>query len=113
MKTVKDWLTMYVEELRTRAHDPLFGGSAEARAAAAIAEELETRRRAFFNATPTIAEAAAESGYSPEQLRKLKSEGKWSGQRIDMPRRPGRLAPEAQGLTLAGQVLTRARRTGT
>jgi hypothetical protein len=113
VKTATDWLTLYVEELRQRASDPLFGGSAEARAAAAIAEELDARRRAYLYATPTTAEAAQESGYSAEQLRKLRKQGLWSGQRYDLPRRPGRTVPEARGLSLAQEVLSTRRRTGT
>lgn len=108
----KDWLTVYVEELRGRASDPLFGGSAEARAAAAIAEELETRRRAELYSTPSTAEAVAESGYSEVQLRKLRKSGAWSGQRYDLPRRPGTVVPEARGLTLAQEVLSHRRRAG-
>jgi hypothetical protein len=35
-----------------------------------------------------MAEAVKESGYTDVQLRKLKKAGKWSGRRVDLPRRP-------------------------
>lgn len=106
----KDWLTLYVEELHTRAEDRRKEGAPSAEVYARVAEELEARRRAALYSVPTPAEAAAESGYSQEQLRKLKRSGAWSGQRYDLPRRPGTPVPEARGLTLAQDVMRR--RTG-
>lgn len=103
----KDWLTVYVEELQTRAEDRRKEGAPSADVYARVAEELDARRRAALYSIPTTAEAVAESGYSAEQLRKLKRDGAWSGQRYDLPRRPGVVVTEARGLTLAQDVVRR------
>lgn len=104
MKT-KDWVTEYIEELHSRAVDRRQEGAASADVYARVADELETKRRAALLTVPTTAEAVAESGYSEAQLRALKSSGKWSGKRFDLPRRPGAVVLEARGLTLAQDVL--------
>lgn len=106
----KDWLTLYVEELHERADDRKKEGAPSAEVYARVADELEARRRAALYSVPTPAEASAESGYSQEQLRKLRKSGAWSGQRYDLPRRPGAVVPEARGLTLAQDIVRR--RTG-
>jgi hypothetical protein len=106
-----DWISDFVAELQHRAEDRRAEGAPSADVYARVASELETRRRAYLHSTPTIQEASDESGYSPEQLRKLKRDKLWSGQRIDLPRRPGKPLPESRGLTLAGEVLARAGRS--
>lgn len=108
-----DWVSEYVQELQHRADDRRAEGAPSADIYARVADELEAKRRAALYATPTMADAVEESGYSAEQLRKLRREGMWSGQRYDLPRRPGKRAPESRGLTLAQEVLSHARRTGT
>jgi hypothetical protein len=57
-----------------------------------------------------IATAVRESGYTDVQLRRLKKEGKWSGRRVDFPRRPGTVAPQLAGdrLSLAERVIARS-----
>lgn len=111
-----DFVVHFITELRKRAKDPLFGESAEARVAARIADELEAERAAFLTSAPSTAEAVKESGYSEVQLRRLKKEGKWSGLRQDLPRRPRPNAARPQLMTseqtsLADRIIRR-RRTG-
>lgn len=109
-----DFVEKFIQHLRGRAADPLFGGSAEAKVASRIADELEAERVAYLNAAPPMAEAVKESGYSEVQLRRLKKEGKWSGLRKDLPRRPQRpTLPGPQrvsdGRSLAERVVSRRR----
>lgn len=109
MATPSDWVTEYIEMLRQRAADRRAEGAPTADLYDRVASELEDRRRAHLYSTPTTADAALESGYSPEQLRKLKRDGHWSGQRYDLPRRPGAAPrPETRGLTLADQIMLKA-----
>lgn len=106
-----DFVAEYVSELRERAKHPLFSDSPEAKIAARIADELESKRIAHLSEELPIAEAAKESGYSPVQLGRLKTEGKWSGRRADLPRRPGTVRLTVVGApSLAERVI--ARRAG-
>lgn len=105
-----DFVQQFVTQLRDRAQDPLFGDSAEAKVAARIADELEAIRLAYLSAELPMADAVKESGYTDVQLRKLKKEGKWSGKRIDLPRRPRPVTLQhvSDGLTLAERVIARS-----
>jgi hypothetical protein len=106
-----DFVTEYVIELRERAKHPLFGDSPEAKIAARIADELESKRIAHLSEELPMSEAVKESGYSAVQLGRLRNEGKWSGRRADLPRRPGLVRLAAVGAaTLAERVI--ARRAG-
>lgn len=104
-----DFVETFVTQLRDRAQDPLFGGSPEAKVAARIADELEALRRAHLEEVIPMAVAVRESGYTDVQLRRLKKEGKWSGRRVDLPRRPGSvtLKPVGERLSLAERVIAR------
>ena len=107
-----DFVEQFVTQLRERSQDPLYRDSAEAKIASRIADELEARRMEHLTAEMPIAEAARESGYTDVQLRRLKKEGKWSGRRADLPRRPRPSAPQrvAERQSLAERVI--AQRTG-
>lgn len=108
-----DFVEKFVTQLRERSQDALYKDSAEAKVAARIADELEAHRSAYLSAELPMAEAVQESGYTDVQLRKLKKEGKWSGRRVDLPRRP-RPVPlhrVGDGLTLAERVIARATST--
>lgn len=78
-----------VATLRKRASDPLFGDSAEGRVAAKIADEVETAFDAYQNERLSTSQAAAESGYSRNQIRLLRINGVISDRRCDLPRKPG------------------------
>jgi hypothetical protein len=101
-----------VATLRARAADPLLKGSETARMAAALADEIESRRQAFLLEEIPIADAVRESGYSEANLRRLRRAGKWSGRRADLPQKPGASTPApVNGTpTLAEQRLMRAQR---
>jgi hypothetical protein len=64
-----------VATLRARAADPLLKGSETARMAAALADEIESRRQAFLLEEIPIADAVRESGYSEANLRRLGGQG--------------------------------------
>jgi hypothetical protein len=100
-----DWISEYLEELKQRVADRRLEESPAAGVYAHVVRELEERRDAALATLPTIPEAAAESGYSPEQLRKLRRDGVWSGQRHDLPRRPAKRLPESRRLTLSEEIL--------
>lgn len=94
--TPTDFVTAFVAELRTRAADPLVADSTEAKAVRRVADELEAHYAAHQLTAPTMAEAVAASGDSDVELRRLKREGKWSGQRADLPRRPTANVPHSE-----------------
>jgi hypothetical protein len=113
-----DFVIEFIKELRKRASDPIFDGSAEAKVVSKIADELEANRVAYLSEKPPMAEAVKESGYSEVQLRRLRKEGKWSGLRADLPRRPRpasvRSGPQlmsGEHSSLADRIIRR-RRTG-
>lgn len=114
--TATDFVVGYISELRQRAEDRRAEGSSLAAVYERVANELEAARARFLNEEPPIEEAVRDSGYSEVQLRRLRREGKWSGRRADLPRRPRPSAPQPAGErpTLAEQVLARrrARRSG-
>ena len=77
-----------------------------------VADELDGAWRAWREAELTLAEAAAESGYSTDRLRELVAEGRLPAagapwelrvRRADLPRRPGRPAAGAVE-ALAAQI---------
>lgn len=84
-----DFVEGFIDRLRTRAADPLFGGSAEARAAAAIAEELERAYVAHQDERLTARQAAEESGFTVQAIRVWRAERRISDRRRDLPRKPG------------------------
>ena len=107
-----DYVEVFIGELRERAADRELESSPTAGVYRRVAEELEAKRIAFLNAEPTLEEAMRESGYTDAALRRLKREGKWSGRRIDLPRRPGHPPPVREQGTLAENILRNRRRVG-
>lgn len=88
---IETFVATYVRELRDR------GGAAhvneDGKASAfymVLASELEARLATYVNEELTYAQAATESGYSEDSLRKLVAAGQWSKRRRDLPRRPRR-----------------------
>jgi hypothetical protein len=88
------------------------GATGQAAVLHRVADELDAAWRAWREAELTIAEAAAESGYSTDRLRELVAEGKLPAvggrgelrvRRVDLPRKPARPAAGVVE-TLAAQV---------
>lgn len=106
-----------VEWMRRQADDlQRFGASGEARAVEACIAHVEEEWIAWSAENLTVAEAAAESGYSEAHLRRLLAEcriensgaeGRPRIRRADLPRKPNR--QPADEIDLVGEVL-RARR---
>lgn len=85
----RDFVLEFIDELRRRATDSIFGGSAEARVCARIANELEAKRAAYLEEEVSIAEAAEITGYDASSLRRWRAQGTISLCRRDLPRKPG------------------------
>lgn len=130
----RDFVSGFAETIRARISDPLVAGSSEARAVAALLDEMEEAYAAFLDERLTPQQAAAESGFSDRHIRLLRAQGVISDRRRDLPRRPGhglvrgpqRVAAAGQGTApgvapdpaaVADQLLNararRGRRTGT
>lgn len=84
-----DYATSYIAELRGRAADPMFSGTAEAKVCLRIADELEAKRLAWLAEEVSLQEAELITGYSAAQLRRLQRDGKLTLRRGELPRRPG------------------------
>jgi hypothetical protein len=83
------WADRYVELLRERAQTfKLHGDVRGATMAELHAREIEQERQAWEDEEISNEEGAALSGYHPDMLRRLRKEGKWTGKRKDLPRRP-------------------------
>ncbi len=91
-----------------------FGARAQAEAVERCAEELEGAARRWWLEELSVAEAAAESGYSEERLRELVREGKVEGhgdgearsirvRRCALPKKPA--PPRSRELTQVAQRL--------
>jgi hypothetical protein len=107
------FVAQFAAGLRGKASDfRIYGATDTAQAFERIAQELEDAFRSWWLESLTVAEAAAESGYSEERLREMAREGllphaKGDGSRghlriarCDLPRRPvahGR-APTLSGI---------------
>lgn len=83
----------YVKELLSRSKRAAADDPKVAAVYSCLAEELASRAQAFYRTELSIGAAAAESGYTPDSLRRLKADGLWTGTRIDLPRRPAEKAP--------------------
>jgi hypothetical protein len=84
-----DFVQQFVADLRAHAADPYLGGSAEGRLLATIADRLERAYEAHQAAIVKPTQAAAESGYSRQQIHLLRRKGVISDRRGDLPRKPG------------------------
>jgi len=115
-----DFVASFIGELRQRAEDRQSEGSPAAAVYARVADELETRMRAWELEEVTLREAHAITGFSESQLRRLLADGKTTLRRGDLPRKPGhgvRRAPRLTGASpslaediLTGQTQARTRR---
>lgn len=108
--TGRDLVGDFIAELRRRASDAVFGGSAEARVCARLADELEARRAAYLDEELTVVEAAEITGYDESSLRRWRAAGTITLCRRDLPRKPGhgvQRAPRAvsQRPSIADEVL--------
>lgn len=114
-----EFVATFCSELRQRSIDRAKENAASAGVYARVADELEQGYREFLQQEMTIEEAARESGYNREVLRKMRKSGVWSGRRVDLPTKPRRQprrtdAPESagargrrRGLTLAQEITGR------
>lgn len=85
----KHWAELLVEEIRQAADKVrTFGDPRSADVMDKHAALIEQRRQAWDDAELTNAEGAIESGFTPDRLRQLRKDGKWSGKRKDLPRHP-------------------------
>ena len=95
------FVAAFVARLRDRATELRTFGAAEAAAACeAVADGLEREFVAWWSAEVSVADAAQESGYSEDRLRRLVRQGRIPDQRApgsqgevrirrsDLPRRP-------------------------
>jgi hypothetical protein len=110
------FISQFIAALRAREELLRDYGANEAAAACGqIANELELAFREWWLAELPVAEAAAESGYSPERIRELVREKRLPDQRADdrgeirvrrgdLPRRPGPPSPNSAVEALAGRL---------
>ena len=94
-----------------------YGATEAAATCGQIAHELELAFREWWLADLPVAEAAAESGYSPERIRELVREkrlpdqrapgtrGEMRVRRADLPRRPGPVPPSDAVERLASRLI--------
>jgi hypothetical protein len=112
------FVTQFAGKLRARATDlRAYGASDAAQCCERVAQELEDDFRSWWLQSLTVAEAAAESGYSEERLREMTREGtiphvKGEGARghleiarCDLPRRPASPKRDPSVTKLAGRLL--------
>lgn len=94
----KHWADVYVDELRLESERmKAYGDERGAKMCEETARQIEQRRAAHEDEEITAVQAAAESGYSEQQMRNLRRQKIWSGRRRDLPRRPA-FAPVLSGV---------------
>ena len=80
----------FISELRTKAEDfRKYGDEVRANMCELHANDLEAKRATYLGEELSIAQAAAESGFSERQLKRLRTAGVITLRRGDLPRRPG------------------------
>jgi len=114
-----DFVRQFAGELRRRSVDREKEGAATAAGVySRVADELEQEFQQYLQEEITIEEAARESGYNRDVLRRMRKDGVWSGRRADLPTKPRKAvrqaAPESasargkrRGLTLAQEITAR------
>lgn len=84
-----DFVLAFIERQRARLADPLIAHSNEARSLGAQLDQLEAEYELHMEAALSARDAAAESGYSEDNIRLLRRRGIISDRRRDLPRKPG------------------------
>lgn len=107
----------WVADQRRRLEESLLGDSSEGRLLGKFCDQLEQDHEAHQSEALSTAQAAEESGYTPQAIRMLRRQGRISERRADLPRKPGHgvaRGPQRVGVTetpsIAERVLNRQRR---
>jgi len=114
-----EFVLAWVERMRARLSDPLVADAPDVRALARLVDQLEADYAAHMDETLSATHAAAESGYTPQNIRLLRRNGTIGDTRRDLPRKPGHGVMRAPMLrvtsaprSLADDILAARRRAG-
>lgn len=86
---MNDFVAAFISRQRVRLADPLISRSNEAHALGAQLDQLEREYQQHLDESLSTRQAAAESGYSEDNIRLLRRRRVISDRRRDLPRKPG------------------------